>query len=72
MKTVILLVVLVAMLLLVGCPPSPAQVRGDSQKAGYGLYRTAVPNGWIVTYFSNGVTFVPDPDHQWQIGQRNQ
>jgi hypothetical protein len=27
-------------------------------------YRAKVPGGWLVAY-DNGMTFVPDPEHQW-------
>jgi len=29
------------------------------------LYRAKVFGGWLVAVSSGGVTFLPDPDHQW-------
>ena len=34
----------------------------------YCVYRARVPGGWLVTIEGNtesSVTFVPDPDHEW-------
>jgi hypothetical protein len=43
-----------------------------STGGGTDLYRSKIPGGWLV-YFENqysdsgtgGLTFVPDPDHEW-------
>lgn len=29
------------------------------------VHRTKVPQGWVVTT-SGGVTYVPDPQHEWE------
>lgn len=34
------------------------------------VYRAKVPGGWLVACHINlggGVTFVPDPDHEWNV-----
>jgi hypothetical protein len=28
------------------------------------VYRAKIPGGWLVS-FSDGLTFVPDPEHRW-------
>ena len=53
-------------------------VRGQSQETqleGYGEMRRAkIPGGWLVTWCPAGVTegtgltFVPDPQHEWDGG----
>ncbi|NEO23205.1 MULTISPECIES: hypothetical protein [unclassified Moorena] len=40
---------------------------------GLGVWRTKVPGGWLVAIRStngsgSGVTFYPDPTHQWDGG----
>lgn len=40
---------------------------------GLGTWRAKVPGGWLVTVRSNGgksggLTFYPDPHHQWDGG----
>lgn len=31
----------------------------------FNLWRTKIPGGWLVTG-TQGVTFVPDPKHEWK------
>ena len=47
------------------------QLRGDNPD--WTLYRAKIPGGWLLTNQrqpdgGKGLTFVPDPDHQWDGG----
>ena len=32
------------------------------------IHRAKVPGGWLVTIRDEGITFVPDPSHEWDGG----
>jgi hypothetical protein len=32
---------------------------------GHRVRRAKIPGGWLVTIRDEGITFVPDPTHQW-------
>ena len=32
------------------------------------IRRAKVPGGWLVTIRDEGITFVPDPSHEWDGG----
>lgn len=32
------------------------------------IRRARIPGGWLVTIRDEGITFVPDPAHQWNGG----
>ena len=36
--------------------------------SGHSVWRTSIPGGWLVTVGGSSVTFVPDPNHQWDGG----
>ena len=44
---------------------------GAWEKLGYGLWRAALPGGWLIATFAGGggaatsTSFVPDPTHAW-------
>ena len=54
--------------------PEPAPARetrlewATLDSSEYKVRRAAVSGGWLVTLDGNGVTFVPDPRHQWDGG----
>ena len=63
----------IALLLLIGCAPAPAESVPllDSGWESIGNYceRLEVPGGWIVLFNSiekGGVTFVPDAEKEWK------
>jgi len=35
------------------------------------MYRYSIYDGWLVKYGSMGMTFVPDPAHQWKLDEEN-
>lgn len=46
-----------------GVRPISGSVRGE-----LAVHRAEVPGGWIVRGY-DGMTFVPDPDHSWTVGE---
>jgi hypothetical protein len=32
------------------------------------IHRAKIPGGWLVTIRDEGITFVPDPTHEWDGG----
>jgi hypothetical protein len=32
------------------------------------IHRAKIPGGWLVTIRDEGITFVPDPRHEWDGG----
>ena len=42
----------------------PGQMRGDSGPPLLYMYRTKIPGGWLFAW-GDGLTFVPDPNHEW-------
>jgi hypothetical protein len=53
-------------------PSEPVPVAGQARlqwepldSSDYGLLRAKVPGGWLVALAGAGVTFYPDPEHQW-------
>ncbi|MGH9408815.1 MAG: hypothetical protein ACRD1V_05110 [Vicinamibacterales bacterium] len=34
----------------------------------YRIRRAMIPGGWLVTIRDEGITFVPDPAHEWDGG----
>ena len=34
----------------------------------YRIRRARIPGGWLVTVRDEGITFVPDPQHEWDGG----
>ncbi len=32
------------------------------------IRRASIPGGWLVTIRDEGITFVPDPKHEWDGG----
>ena len=38
------------------------------KEGSWKVYRTGVPNGWVV-FTSRGITYVPDPEHNWRLDE---
>ena len=47
-----------------------SKAEGGIFALGWNVHRTKVPGGWLVVVIHNtsGLTFVPDPQHQWDGG----
>ena len=46
--------------------PNDTDSFGNPKGPGHYADRTRIPGGWLV--FRNAVTFVPDPNHEWDGG----
>ena len=47
-----------------------SRAEGRVFKLGWDVHRTKVPGGWLVLVIHNttGLTFYPDPEHNWDGG----
>jgi len=45
--------------------PGPRLKWEQVASSHYSVWRTPVPGGWLVALNDSSVTFVPDPQHQW-------
>ena len=43
---------------------SPGGLRSPTQA----IVRTPIPGGWLLSGFTGGLVFVPDPQHRWDGG----
>ena len=51
-------------------PKSEIKLERIARDPVYGIYRTPVPNGWLVvasSIHSIAMTFVPDSENKWEI-----
>lgn len=51
--------------------PGPRLVWEQVASTQYSVGRTKVPGGWLVTIGGTTLAFVPDPNHDWTGGNRN-
>ena len=47
------------------------RLNGDGEATWAIAARTRVPGGWLVAVRDTGVTFYPDPGHQWGLGHQH-
>lgn len=46
-------------------PPNP--IPFDWEEINHNVYRAKTIGGWIVCINENGMVFIPDPLHEWEI-----